>query len=475
MFRRQERSLAVSKSKENYGLIGPSKHLRLVRKQIKKAAALDRCVIIDGPTGTGKEPIAKAIHNHSKRKNGPFIAIDCATGNENLIDNVLFGHVYGAFTGALKNGHAGALERADKGTLFLDEIGNAARFTQDKLLRAIDEMEIWRLGSTSTKKLDVRVIAATNKNLRNEIRQGRFKDDLFYRLNKCRITTKALCKRPIDVICLFDYELIQKRKRDDLEKQPIAEEKLAAKKAQRDNQKIEIPAKQTGTSGTENRENLNLPKKNVSPSVVKENPDGKRSGKKRGNEQKPPKRARIPKLTSIKFLIYHHDLPGNVRELQNYTDKSFTEVRKEFKERKREIKEDISLAKRFSDEYFELRRRHRLMSKALRISKGRLTDEEMNLIRKVISKTEKKSKLKQTKLHNYLMDWCVKVYEIVRLVQETDLSNEEIAKIARTRRNVVVTPREFMNRFGIQFPSEAGGIQYDIEYPLDCLRIMKSL
>lgn len=466
----------MSKPKENYGLTGPSKHLRIIRKQIKKAAALDRPVIIEGPTGTGKNPIAKAIHYHSKRKNGPFIAVDCGTNNENLIDNELFGHDHGAFTGAVKKGHAGALERADKGTLFLDEIGNAALFTQQKLLRAIEEMEIWRLGGTSAKKLDVRVIAATNKNLRKEIRQERFRKDLFYRLNKYRITTKALVKRPIDVICILDYELIQKRKRDELEKQRIANEKRAAEKAKRDNQKIEIPANQTGTSDSENQDNSNMTKKNVSQSVMKENRIEKQSGKKQGGKvELPPKRARIPKLTSIKFLMYHHDLPGNVRELQNCTDKSFIEVRKEFKERKGEIKEDISLVKKFSAEYFELQSRHRLMSKVLRISKGKLTDKEESLIKKVMYKTEDKSKLKQTKLHNYLIQWCVRVYEIVRLVQETDLSNEEIAKIARMRRNVVVTPREFMNRFGIPFPNKAEGIEYDIEYPLDCLQILKSL
>lgn len=474
MFRKQERSLDVSKPKENYGLIGPSKHLRIVRKQIKKACTHDEPVIIEGPTGTGKEPIAKALHNHGKRKKGPFIAVDCAIGNENMIDSELFGHVRGAFTGANPRGHVGALERADKGTLFLDEIGNAALFTQERLLRAIEEKEVWRLSATSPTKIDVRVIAATNKNLRKEIRQGRFKADLFYRLNQSRITTKALGERSIDVMCILDYLLIQKRTKDDLEKQRIAAEK-DAKNTKRDDQKTDMPAKQTGTSVTGNREDTNLTQENVSPSVEKENPGGKRPEKKRGNKQKPPKRARIPKLTSIKFLIYHHDLPGGVRELKSYINRSFTEVRKEFKERKGEIKEDISLVKKFSDEYFELKSRHRLMSKVLRISKGRLTDKEKSLIKKVMSKTEDKSKLKQTKLHNYLIDWCVRVYEIVRLVQETDLSKEEIAKIAWIQKNVVVKPREFLNRFGIPFPNKAEGIEYDIEHPLDCLQILKSL
>lgn len=185
-------------------IVGQSDSLKLVFKKIKEVATTDATVLILGETGTGKELVARAIHNASMRKDRPLIKVDCATLPSDLIENELFGHERGAFTGAL-NRQVGRFELADGSTLFLDEIGELPLTLQPKLLRAIEDGEFERLGGGRTKKSDVRIIVATNRDLQKEVEEGRFRQDLWYRLNIFPISIPPLRKRTEDIPLLVNW------------------------------------------------------------------------------------------------------------------------------------------------------------------------------------------------------------------------------------------------------------------------------
>ncbi|MGD8228483.1 MAG: sigma 54-interacting transcriptional regulator [Desulfobacteraceae bacterium] len=179
-------------------IIGQSDALKYVLFKVEQVAPTDATALILGETGTGKELIARAIHNASSRRDRPLVKVNCATLPSNLIESELFGHEKGAFTGAQAK-QIGRFELADGGTLFLDEIGDLPLDLQVKLLRVLQDGEFERLGSSRTIKSDVRVIAATNRNLREEVRKGRFREDLWYRLNVFPITVPPLRQRKEDI------------------------------------------------------------------------------------------------------------------------------------------------------------------------------------------------------------------------------------------------------------------------------------
>ena len=187
------------KAQEQFGdVIGKSPELHKVLDTARKIAARDIPVTITGESGTGKELVAKAIHMYSLRKEKPFIAINCGALPENLLSSELFGHKRGAFTGA-DNDKKGLLEVADNGTLLLDEVGNLPVDVQKALLRFLQEKEFYRLGETRPTRVDVRIIAATNADLKDEMEQGRFREDLFYRLAVVRLDLPPLRKRKTDI------------------------------------------------------------------------------------------------------------------------------------------------------------------------------------------------------------------------------------------------------------------------------------
>jgi len=187
-------------------IIGRSKKMQQIYDLIDDIADNDVTVLIQGETGTGKELIASAIHHNSRRKNGPFIKINCSALPESLLESELFGHMKGAFTGAYRD-KPGRFELADGGTLFLDEIGDLSPAIQVKLLRVLEEQQFERVGGTKTIKVDVRLIAATNKNLKQAIRDGTFREDLYYRLNVLPISIPSLRERKQDIVQLVRYFL----------------------------------------------------------------------------------------------------------------------------------------------------------------------------------------------------------------------------------------------------------------------------
>ncbi|RKY85236.1 sigma-54-dependent Fis family transcriptional regulator [candidate division KSB1 bacterium] len=191
---------------KKYFMVGNSKAIKKIHLLIKKAAPTNAKVMIIGENGTGKELIAKAIHNNSRRAGGPFVRVNCASIPEELIESELFGHKKGAFTGAYTD-KDGKFFLADKGTIFLDEIGDMSLRTQSKVLRVLQEGEFERVGDTEIINVDVRVISATNKNLYKEIREKKFREDLFYRLNVITITVPPLRKRKEDIPMLAEYFL----------------------------------------------------------------------------------------------------------------------------------------------------------------------------------------------------------------------------------------------------------------------------
>lgn len=193
-------------------IIGASPAMQEIFSLILKVAPTESTVLIQGESGTGKELIAKAIHTHSKRKNKPFIAMDCGSLVESLFESELFGHVKGSFTGATATKH-GAFELAHGGSFFFDEIGNISLNVQAKILRAIQEKQIRRIGSTQTIHVDARVIAATNLDLQTAIINGQFREDLFYRLSVIPINLPPLRERRQDIPILTDYFITKHNQR----------------------------------------------------------------------------------------------------------------------------------------------------------------------------------------------------------------------------------------------------------------------
>jgi Nif-specific regulatory protein len=185
-------------------MVGESPPLKEVFRLISRVVPSDSTVLITGESGTGKELVAQAIHRNSPRQAAPFVAINCAALNENLLESELFGHEKGAFTGALSQ-KKGKLEIADGGTVFLDEIGELAPMIQVKLLRVLQEREFERVGGTKTIKVNVRVIAATNRSLEDEVKNGKFRSDLFFRLNVVQIKVPPLRERKSDISLLAQH------------------------------------------------------------------------------------------------------------------------------------------------------------------------------------------------------------------------------------------------------------------------------
>jgi len=186
------------------GIIGSSPAMQTVYRMVQRVAPSTASVLLVGETGTGKELIARAIHQLSPRATGPFIRVNCGALTESLLESELFGHVKGAFTGALAN-RTGRFEAAHTGTIFLDEISATSEKLQVKLLRVLQEQEFERVGDTETIRVDVRVIAATNRDLEAEIQAGNFREDLFYRLNVVQIDMPPLRQRREDIPHLAEH------------------------------------------------------------------------------------------------------------------------------------------------------------------------------------------------------------------------------------------------------------------------------
>jgi two-component system, NtrC family, response regulator AtoC len=186
------------------GIIGTSAKLKAVIDKMKLVAPSRATILIEGESGTGKELIAQAIHQASPRARGPFIAVHCAALSENLLESELFGHERGSFTGATER-RIGRFESAHGGTLFLDEIGEISSSTQVKLLRFLETKAIERVGGSKPIELDVRLVAATNRTLEQLVRDGKFREDLFFRLNVVRLTTPPLRERPEDIPLLLAH------------------------------------------------------------------------------------------------------------------------------------------------------------------------------------------------------------------------------------------------------------------------------
>jgi formate hydrogenlyase transcriptional activator len=210
-----------SSPREFEQIIGNSPELERVLEQVKHVAPTDSTVLIEGETGTGKELIAHAIHNASSRKGRPFVKLNCAAIPLDLLESELFGHERGAFTGAIAQ-KIGRFELADKGTLFLDEVGDIPTALQPKLLRVLQEQEFERLGSNRTHQVDVRLVAATNRNLTEMVKQGEFRIDLYYRLDVFPVLLPPLRARRVDIPALVAHfvEIFGRRMRKQIDHIP---------------------------------------------------------------------------------------------------------------------------------------------------------------------------------------------------------------------------------------------------------------
>jgi two-component system nitrogen regulation response regulator NtrX len=199
-----ENKMLKKKVSKSYEMVGESEPINHIKQIIEKVAPTDARVLITGPNGTGKELVAHWLHEKSERAPQPFIEVNCAAIPSELIESELFGHVKGAFTSAVKD-RAGKFEAADKGTIFLDEIGDMSMSAQAKVLRALQENMIQRVGAEKDIKVDVRVIAATNKDLKKEIAEGRFREDLYHRLAVILVKVPALNDRRDDIPILIEH------------------------------------------------------------------------------------------------------------------------------------------------------------------------------------------------------------------------------------------------------------------------------
>ncbi|GAI42815.1 unnamed protein product, partial [marine sediment metagenome] len=193
-------------------IVGSSKAMKAVEKLVQKVGPTDTTVLITGESGTGKELIARAIHRYSSRTDKSFVAVDCGSLVENLFESELFGHVKGSFTGATATKY-GRFELANGGTLFFDEIGNVSTNIQTKLLRVLQEREITKVGSSQIVKVDVRIIAATNRDLQKTVKAETFREDLFYRLSVVPITLPPLRQRRDDILLLANHFLSKYNKK----------------------------------------------------------------------------------------------------------------------------------------------------------------------------------------------------------------------------------------------------------------------
>jgi len=202
----------LKKKSEFDMVIGKNKAMEKVLDIVRRVSSAESTVLITGESGTGKELLAREIHNHGLRKNAPFVVVDCGALVETLFESELFGHVKGSFTGAYETKH-GRFEVANGGTIFLDEISNIGLNIQAKLLRVIQEREVTRIGSTKPIKIDARIIAATNENLADCVRKGKFREDLFYRLSVVPIHLPSLRERKEDIPLLIDHFLEKYNKR----------------------------------------------------------------------------------------------------------------------------------------------------------------------------------------------------------------------------------------------------------------------
>ena len=202
----EEVQILPSRNDRCAGLIGGNSRMREIYSIIEKIAPTATTVVIDGETGTGKEVVAQAIHSLSPRVKNDLVVFDCGAVPPNLIESELFGHEKGSFTGAVMT-RQGLFEQADGGTLFLDELGELPIDLQPKLLRVLEQREVRRVGSTKASKVDVRIIAATNRNLEDEVRAGRFRQDLFYRLSVVRLHLPSLSQRADDIPLLVQHFL----------------------------------------------------------------------------------------------------------------------------------------------------------------------------------------------------------------------------------------------------------------------------
>ncbi|MCP4039135.1 MAG: sigma-54-dependent Fis family transcriptional regulator, partial [bacterium] len=220
----REHRLLLERVQREFGfenIIGTSPGMRRVYETIQKVAETDLTVLIRGESGTGKELVAQAIHNTSARKNRPFVAVNCAAINQELVESELFGHEKSAFTGAEKR-REGRFELADGGTIFLDEIGDMAADTQAKVLRVLQERKFERVGGGESVEVDVRVVAATHRNLEEEVKEGRFREDLYYRLKVVQIDLPPLRERHEDLPSLCERFLTQVAERLGREKKTLS-------------------------------------------------------------------------------------------------------------------------------------------------------------------------------------------------------------------------------------------------------------
>lgn len=204
-------------------LIGTSEYMRELKDTIRRIALTESTVLITGESGTGKELVAQTLHSLSRRRDNPFIPVDCSSLVENLMESELFGHVKGAFSGATES-REGRFQMADKGTLLLDEISNINISVQAKLLRVIQEQEVPRVGASRLEKVDVRLIAATNRDLRAEVEGGRFREDLFYRISVVPIHIKPLREHRGDILTISSYYLDFFRKKHESNVRRLSDE-----------------------------------------------------------------------------------------------------------------------------------------------------------------------------------------------------------------------------------------------------------
>jgi two-component system, NtrC family, nitrogen regulation response regulator NtrX len=222
------RSVAVLRTEveARHRMVGESAAIRMVLDRLERVAPTDARVLITGENGTGKELVARAVHRLSRRKEGAFVEVNCAAIPADLIESELFGHMKGSFTGAVQD-RPGRFEQADGGTLFLDEIGDMSIAAQAKVLRALEEGTVTRVGGARAREVDVRVVAATNQNLQAQIEDGRFREDLFYRLNVVPIHVPPLRERREDIPLLVGHFVQMLSEKDGLPPKPFTPEALA--------------------------------------------------------------------------------------------------------------------------------------------------------------------------------------------------------------------------------------------------------